>query len=123
MTRKIIILITTLTALPLGATSFKDNDTVVLLGNTLIERAQKYGYFETSITLASGKKNLKFRNLAWSGDSVFGHARSYFGPPKEGFRRLTVDIGDIKPKVVIVCYGAVAAFEGEIGSQAPLGFW
>jgi hypothetical protein len=115
MTRKIIILITTLTALPLGATSFKDNDTVVLLGNTLIERAQKYGHFETSITLASGKKNLKFRNLAWSGDSVFGHARSYFGPPKEGFRRLTVDIGDIKPNVVIVCYGAVAAFEGEKG--------
>jgi len=115
MTRRIILLITLLTALPLGATSFKDNDTVVFLGNTVIERAQKYGHLETSLTLAAGKKNLKFRNLAWSGDSVFGHARSYFGPPKEGFARLKADLGEIKPNVVIVCYGAVAAFDGEKG--------
>jgi hypothetical protein len=115
MTRKIILLITMLTALPLGATSFKDNDTVVFLGNTVIERAQKYGHLETSLTLASGKKNLKFRNLAWSGDSVFGHARSYFGPPKDGFARLKADLTEIKPNVVIVCYGAVAAFEGDKG--------
>ena len=52
-----------LTALPLGATTFKDNDAVVFLGNTVIERAQNYGYVETSVTLASGKKNLKFLSL------------------------------------------------------------
>jgi len=115
MPRKIILLITMLTALPLGATMFKDNDTVVFLGNTVIERAQKYGHLETSVTLAAGKKNLKFRNLGWSGDSVFGHARSYFGPPKEGFGRLKADLGELKPNVVIVCYGAVAAFDGDKG--------
>ncbi len=97
------------------ATSFEENDMTVFVGNTVIERAHHYGHLETSLTLAAGKKNLKFRNLGWSGDTVFGHARSYFGPPKEGFSRLKADLGEIKPNVVIVCYGAVAAFEGGKG--------
>lgn len=101
--------------LPASAVTFEDNDTVVLLGNTVIERAQKYGHLETAISLSAGKANLKFRNLGWSGDTVFGTARSYFGPPKEGFDRLKADLTELKPQVVIVCYGAVAAFEGENG--------
>ncbi|MDB4422457.1 SGNH/GDSL hydrolase family protein [bacterium] len=101
--------------LPASAVTFEDNDTVVLLGNTVIERAQKYGYFESAISLSAGKNNLKFRNLGWSGDTVFGTARSYFGPPKEGFDRLKSDLTELKPNVVIVCYGAVAAFDGEKG--------
>jgi lysophospholipase L1-like esterase len=101
--------------LPASAVTFEDNDTVVLLGNTVIERAQKYGHLETAISLSAGKNNLKFRNLGWSGDTVFGTARSYFGPPKEGFDRLKSDLTELKPNVVIVCYGAVAAFDGEKG--------
>ena len=95
--------------------SFQDKDTVVLLGNTVIERAQKYGHIETALTLAAGEKKLRFRNLGWSGDTVYGDARSYFGPPQEGFDRLKADLTEIKPNIVIVCYGAVAAFEGEAG--------
>jgi len=110
-----MLLITMLTALRLEASLFEDNDTVVLLGNTVIERAQKYGHLETSLTLAAGRENLKFRNLAWSGDTVFGHARSYFGPPSEGFSRLKADLTQLNPNVVIVCYGAVAAFDGDKG--------
>ena len=101
--------------LPASAVTFEDNDTIVLLGNTVIERAQKYGHLETALTLSAGKNNLRFRNLGWSGDSVFGHARSYFGPPKEGFGRLKSDLTELKPNVVIICYGAVAAFDGKKG--------
>ncbi|MDB4702539.1 hypothetical protein OAH03_05450, partial [Akkermansiaceae bacterium] len=101
--------------MPASAVTFQDNDTVVLLGNTMIERAQKYGHLETAISLSAGKKKLKFRNLGWSGDTVFGHARSYFGPPKEGFNRLKSDLTELKPNLVIVCYGAVAAYDGEKG--------
>jgi len=97
------------------ALTFKDGDTVVLLGNTVIERAQKYGHLETTLALSTEMKGLKFRNLGWSGDTVYGHARSYFGPPKEGFARLKSDLSELKPNVVIICYGAVAAFEGEKG--------
>ena len=95
--------------------AFQNNDRVVLLGNTVIERAQKYGHLETALTLAAGEKNVRFRNLGWSGDTVYGDARSYFGPPQEGFDRLKADLEGIKPNVVIVCYGAVASFEGEAG--------
>ncbi len=101
--------------IPASAVTFEDNDTIVLLGNTMIERAQKYGHLETAISLSAGKKKLKFRNLGWSGDTVFGHARSYFGPPKEGFDRLKSDLTELKPNLVIVCYGAVAAYDGEKG--------
>ena len=95
--------------------TFQNNDRVVLLGNTVVERAQKYGHLETALTLAAGEKNLRFRNLGWSGDTVYGDARSYFGPPQEGFDRLKADLGRIKPNVVIICYGAVASFEGDDG--------
>ena len=104
-----------LTIIPVTAVTFEDDDMVAVLGNTVIERAQKYGHFETTLPRASDKKNHKLRNFGWSGDTVSGHARSYFGPPKEGFDRLKADLGELKPNVIIICYGAGAAFEGEKG--------
>lgn len=96
------------------AFEFKDNDRVVLLGGTLIEREQKYGYLESGLALATGDKHLTVRNLGWSGDTVFGHARSYFGPPQEGLERLSKHLDMIKPSVLITCYGADMPFEGLI---------
>ena len=96
---------------------FQDNDRVVLLGNTVIERAQKYGHLETALTLSSGRANLQFRNLGWSGDTVNGDARSYFGPPQEGFDRLKENFTEFKPNVVFICYGAIAAFDGPAGLE------
>ena len=90
---------------------FKDGDRIVLLGNTVIEREQRYGFFETSLALALGEKKVTVRNLGWSGDTVFGHARSYFGPPAEGIERLTKHLEMLKPTVVILCYGSEMAFE------------
>ncbi len=115
MVKHILILFTFLSVIKVQALQLNDNDTVVFLGNTVIERAQNYGHWEASLTLASGKKNVKFRNLGWSGDTVFGHARSYFGPPQEGFDRLKADLTELKPQVVIICYGALEAYEGEKG--------
>lgn len=96
------------------AFEFKNNDRVVLLGGTLVEREQKYGLFETSLQLATPGKNLSVRNLGWSGDTVFGHARSYFGPPAEGLQRLGNHLEQLKPTVLIACYGADMPFEGLI---------
>lgn len=90
---------------------FKDGDRVVLLGNTVIEREQRYSFFEPTLALALGDKKVTVRNLGWSGDTVFGHARSYFGPPTEGIERLTKHLEMLKPTVVILCYGSELAFE------------
>lgn len=93
---------------------FKDGDTVVLLGDTFFERDYNYGHLETALTAASGK-NLRIRNLGWSGDTPRCESRSYFGPPAEGMERLQKQLAEIKPTIVIACYGAVDAFKGEAG--------
>lgn len=90
---------------------FKDGDRLVLLGNTVIEREQRYGAFEPRLALALGDLKVTVRNLAWSGDTVFGHARSYFGPPEEGLQRLSGHLEMLKPTVVLLCYGSELAFE------------
>ena len=100
---------------PGWAFEFKQGDRVVLLGNTFIEREGNYGHIETRLAAGYEGKDMIFRNLGWSGDDVYGAARSYFGPPQEGFNRLKVHLEFLKPTVVIVCYGAVAAFEGDSG--------
>ncbi len=103
-----------------GPFEFKDDDTVVLLGSTVIEREQRYGYLESWLRLALADKNVAVRNLGWSGDTVFGHARSYFGPPEEGLQRLSGHLEMLKPDVVILCYGAEIAHERLGGMPAFL---
>ncbi len=91
---------------------FKDGDRLVLIGSTVMEREQRYAALEPRLVLALGEKQVSVRNLGWSADTVFGHARSYFGPPKEGLERLGGHIEMLKPNVVILCYGGELAFEG-----------
>ncbi len=90
---------------------FKDGDRLVLIGNTVLEREQRYGALEPRLSLALGDAKVSVRNLAWSGDTVFGHARSYFGPPEEGLQRMGVHLEMLKPTVVLLCYGSDLAFE------------
>ncbi len=96
------------------AVTFKDGDTVVLLGDAFFERDYNYGHLETLLTAAAGK-DLRIRNLGWSGDTPRCESRSYFGPPAEGFDRLQKQLAEIKPTVIIACYGAVDAFNGAAG--------
>ena len=100
--------------------SLKDGDTVVLLGDTFFERDYSYGHIETMLASAAGKP-VRFRNLGWSGDTPRGESRSYFGPPLEGLDRLQKQLLEIKPTVVIACYGAVDAFTGEAGIKDFIG--
>jgi lysophospholipase L1-like esterase len=93
----------------------KDGDRVVLLGNTLIEREQRYGYWEAALTSRYPGRNVVFRNLGWSGDTVFGHARAGFGSTADGFRHLKEHVLSLKPTVILIGYGTNESFEGEAG--------
>ena len=90
----------------------KDGDRVVLIGNTLIEREQRYGYWETALTSRWPDRNVTFRNLGWSGDTVFGDARAGFGTPAEGFTHLRDHVLALKPTVIIIGYGGNESFDG-----------
>ena len=75
---RLLLLSVTLGPTPLRAAEplpLRDGDRVVCVGSTLIEREQKYGYWETVLTLREPQKNITFRNLGWSGDTVWGESR------------------------------------------------
>ena len=93
----------------------KSGDRIVLLGNALIERDQNHGYFETTLVSRFPDRDLSIRNLGWSGDTVFGHARGGFGTTTDGFNKLKQHIDSIKPTVVFVAYGGVESFDGQAG--------
>jgi lysophospholipase L1-like esterase len=94
---------------------FQDGDRVVLLGSTLIEREQKYGFWELALTLKNRDKNVTFRNLGWSGDTVHGEARNSFDESPKGFERLVTLTKELKPTVIVICYGHNESFEGKAG--------
>jgi lysophospholipase L1-like esterase len=95
--------------------TFRDGDRVVLLGGAFIERLQVHGYLETAITAGLADRTVTFRNLGWSGDTVWGEARAVFGTREDGRRRLLRDVQLCQPTVVIVCYGENEAWAGEAG--------
>lgn len=97
--------------------AFQDGDRVVFLGGTLVEREQKYGYWELILTLKNRGKAVTFRNLGWSGDTVFGESRGGFdfADPKKGFDRLVSLTKELKPTVIVICYGHTESFEGKAG--------
>jgi lysophospholipase L1-like esterase len=98
-----------------GPFELKDGDRVVLLGGTFIERDQSYGYLETLLTSRFPDRKITFRNLGWSGDTVWGEARSRFGPPAEGFAHLKDHVEALKPTVLFVNYGLNESFAGKAG--------
>lgn len=95
--------------------SLKGGDRVALIGSTLIEREQRFGYWETALTRRYPDKSIVFRNLGWSGDTVFGDAQAGFGSQADGFRHLTQHVLALKPTVLIIGYGTNESFAGPKG--------
>jgi lysophospholipase L1-like esterase len=99
-----------------------DGDRVVLLGSTLIEREQRYGWWELALTTRFPGKKITFRNLGWSGDTVFGESHVGFAYTRTGsanvaggFRHLVEHTLHLKPTVLIIGYGTNESYEGEKG--------
>lgn len=99
----------------------RDADRVVFLGNSFFERALNYGMIESRLSLAWPGKNIRFRNLGWDGDTVYGHARAggrrraVFGDPAEGFERMVDHLKSWSPTVVFLAYGYNESFDEEAG--------
>src|SRR5262249_46617829 len=97
---------------PPGRFQLLDGDRVVFVGDTLIERAQASDYVETLLTARYPDRQIIFRNLGWSGDTVFGESRAGFGTAADGFEQLRRQIDALKPTVVVVGYGANSSYDG-----------
>src|SRR5215471_11395449 len=79
---------------PKNAFEFRDGDRVALVGDTLMEREQTYGYLEERLAIQFPTRNVIFRNLGWSGDTPAGNARASFDFDKagKGFEKLKQQI-------------------------------
>lgn len=93
----------------------KDGDRVVFLGSSVFENEFQYGYIETMLTTRNPDKGITFRNLGWTGDNVWGEARSTYTNPPTPYEHLIEDLTNAKPTVVLLGYGGVEAQDGESG--------
>lgn len=93
----------------------KSGDRVVFVGNSLFENDLQYGYLEFALTTRWPQRELVFRNLGWTGDNVFGDARSYITNPPTAYELLIQQLTEAKPTVVFIGYGGIEAQNGESG--------
>ncbi len=117
-----LVLLVSLSARAAGEFKLDDGDRVVFLGSTLIEREQRYGWWELALTTRFPGRMITFRNLGWSGDTVFGESHVGFAYTRTGtatvaggFKHLIEHTLYLKPTVLIIGYGANESFEGEKG--------
>lgn len=90
-------------------------DRVVLLGDAIIEREGERGAIETALVATHPGANLTFRNLGWSGDTVWAESRGVFDAPSAGYGRLLDLVRGLEPTVVVVAYGRNESFAGAAG--------
>lgn len=100
---------------PPGNFELKDGDRVVFLGNSIFENDFQYGYLELALTTRFADKGVTFRNLGWTGDNVWGEARSTYTSPPTPYQHLMEDITKAQPTVVFLAYGGVEAQDGQAG--------
>jgi hypothetical protein len=86
---------------------FKPNDVVALVGGEDMVVASELGYLETLIQRALPGHKLKFRSLAWEGDTVFQQARDLNYPTLEA------QLDKIGATVVICQFGQSESLAGK----------
>ncbi len=91
--------------------TFHKGDHVVIIGNTLAERMQHFGHFETLLHSRFPQQELVVRNLGWSADELTLRPRS------KDFQDHGHKLEDHKPDVVIACFGFNESFAGPEGLE------
>lgn len=85
------------------------HDHVVIIGNTLAERMNHFGHFETLLHSRFPEHKLYVRNLGWSADEVSLRPRS------KDYRDHNNNLSDHRPNVMIAMFGFNESFAGPAG--------
>ena len=84
-------------------------DHVVIVGNTLAERMQYFGSFETLLHARFPRHELYVRDLGWSADELTIRLRS------QGFHDHGSNLADHAPDVLVAMFGFNESFAGPAG--------
>ena len=90
----------------------KPGESVVFIGNTLFDRAQDFGTFESLLHQRYPNHKLRVRTLAWSGDAV------NLRPRPDSFKDMHTHLTTQKADVIIAAYGFNESFAGADGLAA-----
>ena len=105
-----------------GSWSLRDGDRVVFLGDTFVEREGDRGFIETALVAAHPEASLTFRNLGWSGDTVWAESRGVFDMPAKGYERMLALVRELKPTIVFVAYGRNESYQDHGEAWRLIGF-
>src|SRR5690348_10427917 len=84
-------------------------DRIILIGNTLAERMQYFGNFETLLHSRFPELELVVRDLGWSADELTLRPRS------QDFQNHGHNLADHKADVILAFFGFNEAFAGQAG--------
>ena len=91
---------------------FRDNDVVAIYGNGLADRMQHTPWVEAVLQSQLTGKNVRFRNMSFSGDMVNKRPRN------EGFTNDEEYLQHVAPSAVFVMFGYNESFAGPDGAAA-----
>jgi hypothetical protein len=91
--------------------AFRTNDVLVFLGGTDVVTAQETGHLEALLTIHHRSLNLRFRNFAWEGDTVFAQPRDF------GFPALEKHVERAGATVIVFQFGRAEALENRAPSE------
>ena len=91
---------------------FRQDDVVAIFGNGLADRMQHDPWVETVLQSTLQDKNVRFRNMSFSGDMVNQRPRS------EGFTNDTEYLQHVAPSVVWIMYGYNESHAGPEGAAS-----
>ncbi len=98
--------------------AFKTNDIVVLTGESNIERTRFNGLLQTQIIATDPSLHLRFRNLAWEGDTVFeqwrDNGKEQWRRPRDWQQQLT----EVSATVVFAQFGQMESLKGKANLDA-----
>jgi len=108
---RILLALLAVAALPLQAQTLelKKGDHIAVIGNTLADRQQHFGWLESLILKANPDLDLTVRNLGFSADELTVRPRSADVPPTEEW------LAKEKTDVVLAYYGFNESFKGPEG--------
>ncbi|MCE7070824.1 GDSL-type esterase/lipase family protein [Dyadobacter sp. CY327] len=84
----------------------KDGDRIAVIGNSLAERFQQDGWFETYLQAANPESKLVIRNLGYSGDQVHYRPRAH-----KGFGDSDTHLAEVRANVIFSFFGYNESFE------------